>query len=127
MRAKVRLALNGGLLNLPKGLPFELRWEEEEVRGVLRLQNPVLGEVALPFASRLEGTRLLALDLPPPSLRVEGLVRPGRDELELDLELVLPKGAAGGSGPSPGSWNSSSIKVWSAPFPRWPPLRYSAS
>lgn len=96
MRAKVRLALNGGLLNLPKGLPFELRWEEEEVRGVLRLQNPVLGEVALPFASRLEGTRLLALDLPPPSLRVEGLVRPGRDELELDLELVLPKGRSWG-------------------------------
>ncbi|WP_298630349.1 DUF3809 family protein [uncultured Thermus sp.] len=95
MKARLRLALNG---HLPEGLPLELRLEGEEVRGVLRQENPVLGEVVLPFASRLEGEYLKALPLPPPSLRIEGRMRPQGSavELELELELILPEGQSWG-------------------------------
>jgi len=41
-----------------EGLPLELSWEGPLLKGILRQANPVLGEVALPFQSRLEGPRL---------------------------------------------------------------------
>lgn len=93
MKARLRLTLNG---HPPMDLPLELHLEEKGVRGVLRQHNPVLGEVVLPFASRLEGERLQALDLPPPSLKVEGRLQPGGHGLELELELLLPEGRTWG-------------------------------
>lgn len=95
MKARLRFALDG---HLPQGLPLELRFEGDELRGVLRQENPVLGEVVLPFASRLEGEHLKALPLPPPSLRLEGWMRAQGSvvELELELELILPEGQSWG-------------------------------
>ncbi|WP_038056378.1 DUF3809 family protein [Thermus amyloliquefaciens] len=95
MKARLHLHLNG---RPTPNLPLELRLEGEEVRGVFRQENPVLGEVALPFASRLEGEHLKALPLPPPSLRIEGRMRTQASgvELELELELVLPEGQSWG-------------------------------
>jgi len=95
MKARLRLHLNG---TPPQGLPLEVHFQGPELRGVLRQENPVLGELVLPFASRVEGDRLLALPLAPPSLRVEGLVRRAQEgwELELELTLVLPEGKSWG-------------------------------
>ncbi|WP_018110784.1 DUF3809 family protein [Thermus igniterrae] len=95
MRTRVHLSLNG---HLPQGLPLEVHLEGQEVRGTLRQENPILGELVLPFASRLEGDRLLPLPLTPPYLRVGGRARPGREGtfLELELELVLPPGGKWG-------------------------------
>ncbi|GAB5602579.1 DUF3809 family protein [Thermus sp. FJN-A] len=95
MRLRLVLGANGSP-RLP--LPLEAHLEGDTLRGTVRQENPVLGEVVLPFASRLEGERLAALPLPPPSLRVEGRVRPGPGGLELELELglVLPEGRSWG-------------------------------
>lgn len=91
MKAKVYLHLNG---HPPQNLPLEVHLEGHELRGTLRQENPILGELVLPFASRLEGERLSPLPLAPPYLRVGGRARPGREglSLELELELVLPQG-----------------------------------
>ncbi|GLV46863.1 hypothetical protein TJA_00400 [Thermus sp. LT1-2-5] len=95
MKARLRLRLNGAL---SPGLPLEVDLQGPELRGVLRQENPVLGELILPFASRLEGDRLLSLPLAPPSLRVEGQARRAQEgwELELELSLVLPEGKSWG-------------------------------
>ncbi|GAA6730338.1 MULTISPECIES: DUF3809 family protein [Thermus] len=95
MKARLQLHLNG---SLPQGLPLEVHLHGRELRGVLRQENPVLGELVLPFASRLEGERLMALPLPPPSLRVEGQAHRVQEgwELELELTLVLPEGRSWG-------------------------------
>ncbi|MEN2982426.1 MAG: DUF3809 family protein [Thermus sp.] len=95
MKARLRLTLNG---HPPGDLPLEAHWEGDRLQGVLRQENPVLGELVLPFACQLEGERLRPLPLPPPCLRLEGRARPVREglELELDLELVLPPGRTWG-------------------------------
>lgn len=98
MKARLHLLLNGLNGHPTPDLPLELHLEGEEVRGVFRQANPVLGEVALPFASRLEGEYLKALPLPPPSLRIQGRMRAhaAAVELELELELILPEGQSWG-------------------------------
>lgn len=71
---------------------LQVRLEGDTLVGAVRQENPVLGEVLLPFACRMEGERLAALPLPPPCLKAEGQARPGPGgiHLELVVELVLP-------------------------------------
>ncbi|WP_038046050.1 DUF3809 family protein [Thermus caliditerrae] len=94
---RARLVLNPTAL---EGLPpfLEVQWEGNILKGALRQENPVLGEVVLPFACRMEGQRLTTLPLPPPSLTAEGWVRPSPQgpALELWVELVLPEGRSWG-------------------------------
>ncbi len=77
---------------------MELAWEEGGVRGLLRQDNPALGELVLPFRSRLEGLKLTPLPLPPPSLRVFGEAKPQGEGflLSLEVELALPEGRTWG-------------------------------
>ncbi len=103
MRVRLELHLNG---HPPQGLPLELAWEEGGIRGLLRQENPALGELVLPFRSRLEGQRLRPLPLPPPSLRVSG--EANGPLLSLEVELALPEGRTWGSGPSSAWWRPSS-------------------
>ncbi len=95
MKVRLQLHLNG---HLPQGLPLELSWEEGGLRGLLRQENPALGELVLPFRSRLEGQRLRPLPLPPPSLRVSGEARSQGNDLllVLEVELALPEGKTWG-------------------------------
>ncbi|MGC8876189.1 DUF3809 family protein [Thermus sp.] len=95
MKVRLELQRNG---HLPQGLPLELFWEEGGLRGLLRQENPALGELVLPFRSRLEGQRLKPLPLPPPSLRVSGEARPEGEGflLSLEVELALPEGKTWG-------------------------------
>jgi hypothetical protein len=76
-----------------EGLPLELSWEGPLLKGILRQANPVLGEVALPFQSRLEGPRLTPIPLPPPALAVGGEVLPRGEGLllRLEVDLLLPE------------------------------------
>jgi hypothetical protein len=86
MRAHLELHLNG---ERPAGLPLGLSWEGNLLKGTLRQANPVFGEVVLPFQSRLEGSRLTPLPLPPPSLEVGGEVLEQGEGLLLRLEVGL--------------------------------------
>ncbi|WP_117237130.1 DUF3809 family protein [Thermus sediminis] len=90
MRVQLELCLNG---EGPKDLPLEVFWEGDVLKGTLRQENPILGEILLPFQSRLEGQRLTPLPLPPPSLAVRGEVRPRGEGLlfRLEVALVLPE------------------------------------
>ncbi|WP_448566531.1 DUF3809 family protein [Thermus sp.] len=76
-----------------EGLPLELSWEGDLLKGALRQTNPVLGEVALPFQSRLEGPRLTPIPLSPPALAVGGEVLPRGEGLllRLEVDLLLPE------------------------------------
>lgn len=75
-------------------LPLELRLEAERLKGTFRHENPVLGPLDLPFAARLEGERVRPIPLPPPSLEVEGWLRPWG--LELEVRRRLPPGRTWG-------------------------------
>ena len=97
MRTGFQLLLGPGGA-APEGLPLELSWDEGVLKGILRQENPVLGEIQLAFQSRLEGLRLSPLPLPPPSRTVGGEVQPQREGLLLKLEvaLALPEGRSWG-------------------------------
>ncbi|KPD27572.1 hypothetical protein AN926_09510 [Thermus scotoductus] len=97
MRARFQLLLGPDGAG-PEGLPLELSWDGGMLKGVLRQENPVLGEIHLAFQSRLDGLRLSPLPLPPPSLEVGGEVQPQREGLLLKLEvaLALPEGKSWG-------------------------------
>jgi hypothetical protein len=67
------------------------------LKGELVAENLLFGEVALPFASRLEGSRLLSLPLEPPYAELFGEAEEGEAlTLRLTLRLHFPPGSKWG-------------------------------
>lgn len=93
---KGRLAQPERLLTAP---PFRgVKREGDLLRGEIVAESLLFGELALPFASRLEGNRLLSLSLKPPYAELFGGMEEGEGlTLRLTLRLHLPSGSKWGS------------------------------
>lgn len=98
------LTLTGRLAQLElerflRAPPFRgVKREGDLLRGEIVAENLLFGELALPFASRLEGNRLLSLPLEPPYAELFGVAEEGEGlTLRLTLRLHLPQGPKWGS------------------------------